>query len=122
MLRFSHVIGTASSGIFVQEEIYSAFVLAMIQSVKDTNIGSYEQDDRPYPFRPIDQGPQVDKIQVMKVMDYIDKGKEEGATLSLRGHRYGHKVAVSKISFFFANLCTSNSTCSLLLFYAGILY
>ena len=37
------------------------------------------------------QGPQVDKLQFDRVMGYIEKGKEEGATLVTGGKRHGDK-------------------------------
>ena len=37
----------------------------------------------------IDQGPQVDRIQFDKVMNYINIGKEEGATVAAGGNRFG---------------------------------
>jgi acyl-CoA reductase-like NAD-dependent aldehyde dehydrogenase len=33
------------------------------------------------PFGDVDQGPQVDKDQYNKILEYIDHGKNEGATL-----------------------------------------
>lgn len=83
---------TACSRIFVQEGIHDKFVSAMVNSVQDINIGSFEQEDEKETLRPIEQGPQVDKIQFTKVLDYIKIGQVEGATLCIGGHRYGHKV------------------------------
>ncbi|EED93969.1 aldehyde dehydrogenase [Thalassiosira pseudonana CCMP1335] len=82
---------TACSRIFVQEGIHDKFVSAMVNSVQDINIGSFEQEDEKETLRPIEQGPQVDKIQFTKVLDYIKIGQVEGATLCIGGHRYGHK-------------------------------
>lgn len=38
-----------------------------------------------------EQGPQVDDIQFNRVMEYIEKGKEEGATVATGGARHGNK-------------------------------
>mmetsp|Transcript_3615 Transcript_3615/g.7333 ORF Transcript_3615/g.7333 Transcript_3615/m.7333 type:complete len:501 (-) Transcript_3615:108-1610(-) len=75
---------TASSRIFVHESIHDKFVAAMVQNAQGINVGGYDEKD-------IDQGPQVDKIQFLKVLGYIEKGIEEGATLRLGGHRHGNK-------------------------------
>ncbi|KAL7468460.1 hypothetical protein ACHAXS_008699 [Conticribra weissflogii] len=75
---------TASSRIFVHESIHDKFVAAMVQNAQGINVGPYDEKD-------IDQGPQVDKIQFLKVLGYIEKGIEEGATLRLGGHRHGNK-------------------------------
>merc|ERR1712113_1150289 len=39
----------------------------------------------------LDMGPQVDKIQFDKILGYIEKGKQEGATVALGGSRLGGK-------------------------------
>ena len=45
----------------------------------------------PYTDAHADHGPQVDDIQFKKVLGYIEKGKTEGATVSLGGNRHGSK-------------------------------
>jgi len=74
---------TAASRLFVQEGIYDKFVEAAVKKASQVTIGSYDQ--------PVEQGPQVDKIQFDKVMGYIEKGKGEGATVSHGGARHGDK-------------------------------
>lgn len=73
----------ASSRLFVQEGIYDDFVKASVEKAAKVSIGSYNQA--------VDQGPQVDKIQFDRVMGYIEKGKSEGATVSIGGSRHGDK-------------------------------
>lgn len=73
----------ASSRLFVQEGIYDAFVKASVEKASKVSIGSFDE--------PVDQGPQVDKLQFDKVMGYIEKGKSEGATVSHGGARHGDK-------------------------------
>lgn len=42
------------------------------------------------PFHPdSDQGPQVSREQLDRILKYIDLGKQEGATLATGGARYG---------------------------------
>jgi len=67
----------------VQEGIYDAFVKASVEKAANISIGSFGE--------PVDQGPQVDKLQFDKVMGYIEKGKNEGATVSHGGSRHGDK-------------------------------
>lgn len=62
----------ASSRLFVQEGIYDDFVKASVEKAAKVTMGSCDQ--------PVDQGPQVDKLQFDKVMGFIEKGKSEGAT------------------------------------------
>lgn len=74
----------AGSRLLVQEGIYDKFVAAMVEKVKGTNVGAYTEIE-------IHQGPQVDRIQFKKVLSYIEKGKEEGATVLTGGGRHGDK-------------------------------
>ena len=72
----------ASSRIFVQDTIYDEFVKRASDAANARKLGDPIGED-------IDQGPQVDKIQFDKVMNYIDIGKQEGATVSAGGGRFG---------------------------------
>ena len=76
----------AGSRLYVQESIYDAFVakaVAMAQAIKVG--GPFEGDGS------VEQGPQVDDIQFKRVMGYIQKGKDEGATVATGGDRHGSK-------------------------------
>lgn len=72
-------ICTATSRILVHETIYTKFVDLFIGRVKQTSkVGN--------PFEAgTFQGPQVSKAQYERVLSYIEKGKQEGATLRFGG-------------------------------------
>lgn len=75
-------ICTATSRILVQQSIYDKFVTAFVERVKSVSkVGDPFADDT---F----QGPQVSKSQYERVLSYIEKGKQEGATVSLGGKPY----------------------------------
>ncbi|XP_072994405.1 aldehyde dehydrogenase family 2 member C4-like [Typha latifolia] len=72
----------AGSRIYVQEGIYNEFVKKAAESAKTWVVGD--------PFDPhVNQGPQVDKAQFEKVLQYIEDGKREGATLLTGGKPCG---------------------------------
>ena len=74
----------AGSRLFVHEKIYDQFVERSAQVAKARKVGD--------PFgKDTDQGPQIDKDQFGKIMNYIDVGKKEGATLLTGGGRVGKK-------------------------------
>lgn len=79
---------TATSRILVQEGVYDRFVEAFkAQVAKVSKIGD--------PFSPSTfQGPQVSKAQYERILEYVQSGKSDGATLSLGGQ--GHKGADDK--------------------------
>jgi len=79
----------ASSRIFVQEDIHDAFV----KKVSDLASTLRTQGDTSSPtaVEICDLGPQVDKIQFDKVLNYIESGKQEGAKVLLGGGRQGDK-------------------------------
>lgn len=77
-------ICVAGSRVYVQEGIYDEFVKRIAESVKSWVVGD--------PFDPnVHQGPQVDKRQFEKVLQYIEHGKREGATLLTGGKPCGEK-------------------------------
>jgi len=71
----------AGSRLFVHESIYDEFVAKATAKAKSRVVGD--------PFGEVDQGPQVNKSQFDKVMNYIMLGKEEGASLLAGGSRHG---------------------------------
>ena len=72
----------ASSRILIDAKIHDAFVAKCVERANSMKLGTEEGKD---------QGPQVDKIQYDKVMDYIEPGKKEGATCEIGGKRWGGK-------------------------------
>lgn len=68
----------AGTRTFVHESIYDEFVSRATERAKKLKL-SYEQNT------PFSQGPQVDKIQHDKIMNYIETGKKEGAKLQIGG-------------------------------------
>lgn len=74
----------ASSRIFVEDSIYEKFSKMCVEAAKVRQIGD--------PTNPKnEQGPQVDKIQMDKILGYIESGKKEGAKLLCGGGRVGKK-------------------------------
>ena len=74
----------AGSRLFVQASIYDKFVEAAVRKANSIKIGPYSESGS-------EQGPQVDDIQFRRVMNYIEKGKGEGATTACGGNRHGTK-------------------------------
>jgi aldehyde dehydrogenase (NAD+) len=83
----------AGSRLFVQEEVHDQFVSRLAAKVAARNLGD--------PFDPAtQQGPQIDKAQFDKIMSYIAKGKEQGATVVTGGERFGTKGFYIKPTIF----------------------
>jgi len=72
----------AGSRVYVQEGIYDKFMEKFTAKMKSIVVGDPFDADT---F----QGPQVSQIQYDRIMNHIDVGKEEGATLHLGGERHG---------------------------------
>jgi len=73
---------SAGTRVYVQDSIYDNFMEKFIAVMKSIKLGD--------PFHPETfQGPQVSKIQFDRIMNYIDKGKKEGATCLLGGQQHG---------------------------------
>src|ERR1039457_4301039 len=74
----------AGSRLFVEETAYDEFVERSATRAKSRKVGD--------PFDPAnEQGPQVDDVQFEKVMNYIDAGKKDGASLVAGGNRVGNR-------------------------------
>nr|XP_054749563.1 aldehyde dehydrogenase, mitochondrial-like [Lytechinus pictus] len=74
----------AGSRTFVEDSIYDDFLEKAAARAKARTVGS--------PFDASnEQGPQVDKEQMDKILGYIDSGKSEGAKLVSGGARMGDK-------------------------------
>jgi len=74
----------AGSRVFVEESIHQEFVEKLAARAAERNLGN--------PFdTETTQGPQVDADQFNKIMDYIQRGHDAGATCVTGGKRYGEK-------------------------------
>eukprot|EP00253_Pinus_taeda_P001363 PITA_01363 len=74
----------AGSRVFVQEGIYDEFLKKAVARAKQQVVGD--------PFQPgVQHGPQIDKTQFEKVLEYIQYGKEDGANLLIGGNSLGDK-------------------------------
>jgi aldehyde dehydrogenase (NAD+) len=75
---------TAGSRLFVEQKIHQDFVERLAEKAKERKLGD--------PLDPTtEQGPQVSKEQMDKILGYCDRGQKEGATLMVGGHRFGNK-------------------------------
>jgi aldehyde dehydrogenase (NAD+) len=75
---------TAGSRLFVEEKIHKEFVERLAEKSKERKLGD--------PLEPTtQQGPQVSKEQMDKILGYIKLGEKQGATLMTGGHRFGDK-------------------------------
>ncbi|KAJ3761628.1 aldehyde dehydrogenase [Lentinula raphanica] len=73
---------TAGSRIFVQSGIYDEFLAKFTDRCRSLKVGD--------PFAPDSyQGPQASKAQYDRIMEFIQSGKDQGATVHLGGDRNG---------------------------------
>ncbi|KAI8393689.1 aldehyde dehydrogenase domain-containing protein [Radiomyces spectabilis] len=74
----------AGTRIFVHESIHDEFLAAFVRHVESIKLGD--------PFDPETfQGPQINKAQFDRILDYIAIGEKEGASLYLGGKRWQDK-------------------------------
>ncbi len=74
----------AGSRLFVQESIYDEFVSKSVARAKKVIVGD--------PWDPkTAQGPQIDTEQLDKIIQMVEVGKKEGATVECGGNRIGDK-------------------------------
>ncbi|KAH7126426.1 aldehyde dehydrogenase domain-containing protein [Dactylonectria estremocensis] len=73
-------ICTATSRILVQNDIYDKFLAEFLSTVKTVSRVGNQWDKESY------QGPQVSRVQYDRVLEYVEIGKKEGATLAAGGH------------------------------------
>ncbi|KAK1141288.1 aldehyde dehydrogenase (NAD(P)(+)) ald5 [Aspergillus melleus] len=72
----------AGSRILVQEDIHDKFVARFKERASQNKLGNpFDQDTF--------QGPQVSKLQFDRIMEYINHGKQSGATVAHGGERHG---------------------------------
>uniref|UniRef100_K3X1G4 Aldehyde dehydrogenase domain-containing protein n=1 Tax=Globisporangium ultimum (strain ATCC 200006 / CBS 805.95 / DAOM BR144) TaxID=431595 RepID=K3X1G4_GLOUD len=74
----------AGSRLYVQEGIYDEFVRRSMEAAKARIVGD------PFSVK-TDQGPQIDRTQFEKILNYISIGKKEGAKILTGGKRVGNK-------------------------------
>ncbi|CAG8504029.1 3468_t:CDS:2 [Paraglomus occultum] len=75
---------TAGSRVYVEESIYEEFLEKFKEHAASTKIGD-PFDQGTY------QGPLISQEQFDRVMEYIEAGKNEGATLEMGGERHGNQ-------------------------------
>lgn len=75
---------TSGSRIYVQENIYDEFVKQFKEYTSHSPIGDPTENSTFH-------GPQVSKTQYDRIMEYIESGKKEGATITLGGERWGNE-------------------------------
>uniref|UniRef100_A0A8C2PX44 Aldehyde dehydrogenase 1 family, member A3 n=2 Tax=Cyprinus carpio TaxID=7962 RepID=A0A8C2PX44_CYPCA len=69
---------TAASRVYVEEPVYDEFVRLSVERAKNIAIGD--------PMEPrTSHGPQIDQHQFDKILELVDSGKKEGATLECGG-------------------------------------
>jgi aldehyde dehydrogenase (NAD+) len=74
----------AGSRLYVEQKVYDEVVDRIAEKNKTTKIGD--------PFDPeTQQGPQVDKAQFDKILQYVEYGKKDGAKCVTGGQRHGSK-------------------------------
>ncbi|KLU02410.1 Aldehyde dehydrogenase [Rhodopirellula islandica] len=74
----------AGSRVFVEESIHEAFVEKLTDLTNKRVVGN--------PFEhTTEQGPQIDQAQFDKIMSYIDKGNQQGASCVSGGKRSGDR-------------------------------
>jgi aldehyde dehydrogenase (NAD+) len=71
---------TATSRVIVHRAVYETFKEKLVSKVKEITVGNGLQDG-------IWMGPCASESQLNTVLSYIEKGKEEGATLLVGGNR-----------------------------------
>ncbi len=70
----------AGSRVFVEEKIYAEFVEKSAAKARSRVVGD--------PFDPkTEQGPQVDQVQLDRIMGYVERGRNDGARLVCGGER-----------------------------------
>jgi len=74
----------AASRIFVHEKIYDEFVKKSVEAAKKRVLGEFNNPATV-------QGPLISEVQLQRVLEYIKKGKDEGAKLECGGGRWGEK-------------------------------
>lgn len=74
----------AGTRIYVEESKYDEFVERSVERAKKRSVGDPFDSNN-------EQGPQIDGEQMGKIMDLVNSGKSEGASLLTGGNRIGDK-------------------------------
>lgn len=74
----------AGSRVYVHEAVHDEFVAKSIARARRRTVGAGLTSGA-------EHGPQVDKVQFDKILDYVATGEREGATLACGGTRVGDK-------------------------------
>ncbi|KAF2730298.1 aldehyde dehydrogenase [Polyplosphaeria fusca] len=70
----------AGTRIYVHDDVYDAFVDAFAKRMSSLKVGDNFDSS-------VDQGPQNNKLQYDKILQYIESGKQEGATVKTGGKK-----------------------------------
>jgi len=74
----------AGSRAFVHESIYDQFVEKSVAHAASLKLGGQFSAN-------VDQGPQIDRTQMDKILKYVESGRSDGAELLTGGNRFGDK-------------------------------
>ena len=74
----------AGSRIFVEDSIHDHFVDKVIERAKSRVLGNPLDSDTTH-------GPQIDQRQFDKILNYIERGKKQGADCLIGGSKFGEK-------------------------------
>ncbi|GAB4814563.1 hypothetical protein N2152v2_001609 [Parachlorella kessleri] len=74
----------AGSRLYVHADIYEEFCAKAAERARTRKVGDPFQEG-------VEQGPQVDKEQLNKILGYIEAGKQEGARMLCGGGRHGDR-------------------------------
>ena len=74
----------AGSRVFVEESVKEEFVEKLVSRASARKLGN------PFDTSTV-QGPQIDQAQLDKILSFVEKGKEAGATCVTGGNRFGDK-------------------------------
>ncbi len=86
----------------MEESIHDEFVKALVDRVKNIKIGSGFDEDT-------EMGPLISKEHLQKVMDYVNKGIEEGATVAI-GAKQPEDAALKDGFFYMPTILTDCTT------------
>ncbi|SFB01297.1 betaine-aldehyde dehydrogenase [Lentibacillus halodurans] len=76
-------ICSAGARLIVEESIHDDFVIALVDRVKNIELGSgFDESTQ--------MGPLISKEHLNKVVNYVENGKQEGATVAVGGEKPGN--------------------------------
>ena len=82
----------AGTRLYVHEQVYDEFLEGLTKKMSKVKIGGNFNAET-------NQGPQNNKVQFDRIMDYIDVGKKEGATIHIGGKSLGDGYFVEPTIF-----------------------